>query len=254
MKLAFLNIFVSLMLLIACSSDNSDTKRKPDTSNNFSTDSLLRHMDSVSRYEDSIYSEKADRLYGPFAFGRSLEERRQYYTKMIHLERKARSYADSVIPGRSFENLALFLDKKEEWVSYLRKQYGFTKAQAGSISYEALWRNWPLPEVVELETINFKLKADQLYSEYSANEVAADMKYRGKIIEVSGRIQEIGKDILDNAYIVIGGDGFFEGVQCTFLSNQLLSVAKLSKGQHVTVKGEVAGKLGSVLVYKCTLQ
>ncbi|MEE8404938.1 MAG: hypothetical protein V3S17_06070, partial [candidate division Zixibacteria bacterium] len=123
-----------------------------------------------------------------------------------------------------------------------------------SISYESYLRNWPLPEVVELETIKFKLKADQLYGEYSANEVAADMKYRGQVIEVSGRIQEIGKDILDNAYIVIGGDGFFEGVQCTFLSNQQLSVAKLSKGQHVTVKGEVAGKMGSVLVYKCTLK
>ena len=148
MKLVILNIFATLLLFIACSSDNSDTKRTPDTSNYSSTDSLLRHMDSVSRHEDSIYDAKADRVYGQFAFGRSLEDRRQYYTEMIHLVRKARNYADSAIPERSFENQDLFLSKKEEFVSSLRTKYGFTKVQADSISYEALWRKWPLPEVV----------------------------------------------------------------------------------------------------------
>lgn len=254
MKLVILNIFATLLLLIVCSSDKSDTKRTSDKSNYSSTDSILYHMDSVSRHEDSIWSARADRVYGQFAFGRSLEDRRRYFTEMIHLVRKARNYADSAIPERSFDNQDLFLSKKEEFVSSLRTKYGFTKIQADSISYEALWRNWPLPEVIELETINLKLKADQLYSEYSANEVAADMKYRGQVIEVSGTIQDIGKDILDNAYIVIGGDGFLDGVQCTFLKNQQSSVASLSKRQHVTVKGEVAGKMGNVLVNKCILK
>lgn len=255
MKLVILNIFASLLLLIACSSDNRDTKRTTDTSIYSSSDSLLRHMDSVYNQRLKLLSKTADTMFGQIAFGHSLEERKHYYTEMIHLERRARNYADSAIPDwNTYENQALFIKKKKEWVSELRSLYGFTEAQAGSISYESYLRNWPLPEVVELETINFKLKADQLYGEYSANEVAADMKYRGQVIEVSGPIQDIGKDILDNAYIVIGGEGFLDGVQCTFLSNQQLSVAKLSKGQHVTVKGEVAGKMGNVLVNKCILK
>ena len=59
---------------------------------------------------------------------------------------------------------------------------------------------------------------------------------------------------MDDAYIVIGGEGFLDGVQCTFTKGEQSSVARLSKGQRVTVKGEVAGKMGNVLVNKARLQ
>lgn len=149
MKLVILNFFATLLLLIACSSDNSDTKRTPDTSNYSSTDSLLRHMDSVYNQRLKLLSETADSMFGQIAFGHSLEERKQYYTEMIQLERKARKYADSVIPDwNTNENWDLFINKKEEWVIELRRRYRFTKAQAESISYESYLRNWPLPEVI----------------------------------------------------------------------------------------------------------
>jgi len=101
---------------------------------------------------------------------------------------------------------------------------------------------------------SYTLSADQLYREYDSNEVAADAKYKGKVVIVSGTIQDIGKDIMDNAYIVIGGQGFLDGVQCTFTAAEQSSVARLSKGQQVRVKGEVAGKMGNVLVNKSSLQ
>lgn len=107
---------------------------------------------------------------------------------------------------------------------------------------------------VQSQAASYTVSANQLYSEYNANEVAADSKYKGKIIIVSGTIQDIGKDIMDNAYIVIGGKGFLDGVQCTFTKGEQSSVARLSKGQQVTVKGEVAGKMGNVLVNKASLQ
>jgi len=100
----------------------------------------------------------------------------------------------------------------------------------------------------------YTLSANQLYSEYNNNEVAADSKYKGKVIIVTGTIQDIGKDILDDAYIVIGGGGFLDGVQCTFTKGEQSSVARLSKRQQVRVKGKVAGKMGNVLVNKCSLQ
>jgi hypothetical protein len=107
---------------------------------------------------------------------------------------------------------------------------------------------------VQSQAPSYILSATQLYSEYESNEVSADSKYKGRVVVVSGTIQNIGKDIMDDAYIVIGGEGFLDGVQCTFTKDQESSVALLSKGQYVTVKGEVAGKMGNVLVNKCTLQ
>ncbi len=107
---------------------------------------------------------------------------------------------------------------------------------------------------IESQDVSFTLPANQLYSEYDANEVAADTKYKGKVVIVTGTIQDIGKDILDDAYIVIGGRGFLDGVQCMFTKGEQSSVAQLSKGQQVRVKGEVAGKLGNVLVKKSILQ
>jgi len=107
---------------------------------------------------------------------------------------------------------------------------------------------------VQSQTPSYTLTAEQLYREYDSNEVSADAKYKGKVIIVSGTIQDIGKDIMDDAYIVIGGRGFLDGVQCTFTKGQQSSVARLSKGQRVTVKGEVAGKMGNILVNKASLQ
>jgi hypothetical protein len=71
---------------------------------------------------------------------------------------------------------------------------------------------------------------------------------------VSGVIRNIGKDIMGGAYIVIGGSGFLDGVQCTFTKSENPSVARLSKGESVTVKGQVGGKMGNVLLNKCTFQ
>jgi len=107
---------------------------------------------------------------------------------------------------------------------------------------------------VRSQAPSYTLSANKLYSEYNSNEVAADSKYKGKVVIVSGTIQDIGKDIMDDAYIVIGGSGFLDSVQCTFTKGEQSSVARLSKGQQVRVKGEVAGKLGNVLVNKCSLQ
>ncbi len=101
---------------------------------------------------------------------------------------------------------------------------------------------------------SYTLSANQLYGAYNDNEVAADAKYKGKIVIVYGTIQNIGKDIMDDAYIVIGGGGFLNGVQCMFTKGEQSSVSRLSKGQQVTVKGEVGGKMGNVLVTKCSLQ
>ena len=101
---------------------------------------------------------------------------------------------------------------------------------------------------------DYILSVNQLYREYQNNEVAADIKYKGKIVLISGTIHDISKDILGKPFIVIGGSGFFDGAQCSFTRNQESVLGRLSKGQHVKIKGKVSGKFGHVQVEDCTLQ
>lgn len=107
---------------------------------------------------------------------------------------------------------------------------------------------------VQSKAPSYTLSANQLYREYENNEVSADAKYKGKIVIVSGKIQDIGKDIMDEPYIVIGGEGFLDGVQCSFAKSQESSIARLSKGQNVKVKGKVSGKMGNVQIENSSLQ
>jgi hypothetical protein len=105
--------------------------------------------------------------------------------------------------------------------------------------------------MVSSKTPSYTLTADELFSEYKADEVAADNKYKGKVVLVSGPIRQNGK-FMRTAYIVIGGHGFLDGVQCMF--GESAGVASLSIGSQVTVKGEVGGKKGNVLLRNCTLE
>jgi len=79
------------------------------------------------------------------------------------------------------------------------------------------------------------VSAKKLYKEYNANEIAADEKYKGQIIQVTGIIRDIGNDIMDNAHVTLTGDQYFGDIQ--FYFNEKLIVAGLSKGKKITVIG-----------------
>lgn len=107
---------------------------------------------------------------------------------------------------------------------------------------------------VASEPSSYTLTAKQLYDEYDANKVAAEAKYDSKIVTVTGTIQSIGKDVADNAYIVIDGMGL-DGVQCLFPEGQESAISQLSKGQEIVAKGKVDGQaIGNIIVRNCTLQ
>lgn len=94
------------------------------------------------------------------------------------------------------------------------------------------------------------VSANTLFSEYEANEVAADNKYKNKEYKVSGTVDKIGKDITDDGYALLKTSNLF-GVQCFFDNEQEL--AKIQNGQQITVVGRIDGKLGNVFVKECKL-
>src|SRR5262249_60403271 len=71
-------------------------------------------------------------------------------------------------------------------------------------------------EVAEAAAVT--IEANALHAEYKAKEVSADGKYRGKVLEVSGEVKEISKDIFDKPYVAMRLDSnqFMTSVQCGF--------------------------------------
>ena len=100
-----------------------------------------------------------------------------------------------------------------------------------------------------------KVSAIQLFEDYSANEVAADEKYKGKTLEISGMVNDIGIDITKTMYVTfnLGRQLEIMTVQCYFDDNHKGDLAKLSKGQSVMIRGSCAGKLFHIMVKDCEL-
>jgi hypothetical protein len=89
-----------------------------------------------------------------------------------------------------------------------------------------------------------------LLADYKNNEVGADMKYKGKILRVTGKASDIKKDILDNIYVTVGTGKQFEipEVQAFFDDEHAATAASLSKGQKITVQGRCEGLMMNVLL------
>lgn len=100
-----------------------------------------------------------------------------------------------------------------------------------------------------------KVSAIKIINDYSANEVAADAKYKDSPIEVTGIINSVGKDVMGIPYITVSGDQFgITNVQCMFAQGSESELAKVSKGEQITLRGNATGKvIINVLLSGCQI-
>ncbi len=100
-----------------------------------------------------------------------------------------------------------------------------------------------------------KVTAVKLASDYEANEVSADATYKGKILEVTGTISNIGKDILDTPYVALsdGTQYSITSVQCMFDKSDQGQLTSLAKNTKITLQGRGNGKLGNILLNDCMI-
>lgn len=102
-----------------------------------------------------------------------------------------------------------------------------------------------------------KVDAGTIIKDYEDNEAAADGKYSGKLLQVSGVIEKVDTDFIDeDEYIVrvgAGGQWDFLTVDCPGQSAD--AVSSLKKGDDITVVGEFddGGDLG-VTLKDCTIR
>lgn len=96
--------------------------------------------------------------------------------------------------------------------------------------------------------------ATQLFSEYRENEVAADEKYKGKSVVVTGEVESIGKDITDTMYVTLKTKSSVFGIQAFFSDAHKSTVASMKKGQRLSVKCQCDGKMMNVLLKHCSVR
>jgi|TARA_B110000858_G_scaffold160290_1_gene184290 hypothetical protein len=103
------------------------------------------------------------------------------------------------------------------------------------------------------QTPSIEVSAKKLYADYDANGVSADMKYKGKVLSVTGKINNIDKDFMDEIYVSLKGDEYFGDIQCYFAESHIQEAANLSKGQTITVKGVCDGQMMNVILKGCVI-
>jgi hypothetical protein len=92
------------------------------------------------------------------------------------------------------------------------------------------------------------IEATDLALAYEANEIRADLNYKGTHYRVSGKITGIGKEILGRPYLMLDNK-----VQAVFDSKEEAALSRYDKGMSVTGNCIVSGKLGWVLLKDCRL-
>ena len=99
------------------------------------------------------------------------------------------------------------------------------------------------------------IDAKALTKEYDDNELAADGKYKGKLLSVTGKISDIS-ETFGSVNVSLEGHQLLQTVMCSFEPSEKQKVAALKKGAIVTLIGTGDGSTAGLYVglEKCTIQ
>ena len=100
------------------------------------------------------------------------------------------------------------------------------------------------------ETIEYTVvDIDELEDALTNNAAAAKDKYKGKYVEIKGRLGTIDADLKYISLLSITDEWDFSGIHCSIKNNEQKEVVKtLSKDQTITIKGKITD-VGEVLGY-----
>lgn len=120
----------------------------------------------------------------------------------------------------------------------------------GAVGYK-MW-NKPFEDPRNGDAIN--VTAAQLFNEFSTNEAAAQKKYvpeklSDKKVQVTGQINEIGKNSDNEVFYNLKTSDEMFGVKCTMDKGEEIANAKV--GDIITVRGFCDGYNMDVIVNRC---
>ncbi len=121
---------------------------------------------------------------------------------------------------------------------------------AGLVGY----RMWNKPFKDPLEGDAIKVTAIQLFNDFSSNEVSAQKKYvpeklGNKKVEITGEINEMGKNEDGETFYTLKTADEMFGVKCIMDKGEEIKNAKV--GDNITVRGFCDGYNMDVIVNRC---
>lgn len=120
-----------------------------------------------------------------------------------------------------------------------------TQAPAAASGYRAgpplgAAKALPPPQTPSIPT----LSAAELFRIYDENEVAADLRFKGRLVRVEGTVESINVSFSGEPYISLEVPGhFLSGVRLDFSKAAMPHLAKVNKGAVIQVTCEVRGMM-----------
>ena len=101
-----------------------------------------------------------------------------------------------------------------------------------------------------------RLSVDELFSAYSQNAAAADLKYTDQLVEIKDNVNRIDKNGSNKYEIVLGDGGLFSNsISCYMKEDQLAKIAEIEKDRDVIIRGICKGdpSWSIILFYDCEI-
>lgn len=102
--------------------------------------------------------------------------------------------------------------------------------------------NKPHPDYENLKA-DFSVSAEQLYKEYSTENMITSEKYNGKTLEISGTVSSVETSDSTATIIFVFNQGDFgdEGIRVSLLNKFVSQAAALTSGTSLKIKGLCTG-------------
>ena len=101
-------------------------------------------------------------------------------------------------------------------------------------------------------TADYVVNAADLFAEFEQNEEAANQKFLNQVLQVNGRIADIGAPDAQGVTLTLATNHALFGVSCQI--TDAADVASLKVGDQVQVKGLCTGMLMDVVLTKCSIE
>ncbi|MFM8272060.1 MAG: OB-fold protein [Gemmata sp.] len=95
------------------------------------------------------------------------------------------------------------------------------------------------------------VSAENLDAEFQSNVIAAELKYKDKVLEVTGKVARVTRETGQTTVTLelVSGEGT-KTVNCTFAEKAKYTLAQAERGQNITVRGLCTGRINKVVQLK----
>jgi hypothetical protein len=92
-----------------------------------------------------------------------------------------------------------------------------------------------------------RVSADDLYKAFDENVIAAEVKYKNKVLEVTGKVNKVLRNDVSKAVVELQVEDGIAIVICEFLAKDTQQLAVVKKGQEVVIRGKCLGQVDDIV-------